>query len=142
MTTSNPPTALAALVTVLLLAVLAPSHAGASEIECEIPFSFVVNSRTLPPGHYRVSEMSAGVLYLRDLVHGAFAVNAPISDRHGIRPRLVFHRYGEDYVLRQVWTSATFGRELPEPRLERELRRAALAANPDATPLRVVVDAR
>ena len=128
--------------TVLVLAVLAPSRAGASEIECAIPFSFVVNSRTLPPGNYRVSEMSAGVLYLRDLVHGAFAVNSPVNDAAGRRPRLVFHRYGEEYVLRQVWTTSTLGRELPEPRRERELRRAAMDASDARSPVRVVVEAR
>ena len=40
--------------------------------------------------------------------------------------KLVFHRYGDQYFLSQIWTvGANSGRELLMPRLERELAKNA-----------------
>jgi hypothetical protein len=146
MAVPNSSTAVVGLLAFLVLAALAPSvSAQATELRCTIPFSFVVNSRILPPGDYRVSDVGQGVLYVRDLVHGAFALNTRVDEENAAadsRPRLVFHRYGEDYVLREVWMGATEGRELPEPRRERELRNAALDAMDPTSPVRVVLGAR
>ena len=40
--------------------------------------------------------------------------------------KLVFHRYGDQYVLREVWTGEGVGRELPESRFEREVLEEAV----------------
>jgi hypothetical protein len=141
MAPSNTTTALAGLVTVLVLAALSPAMADAQDLRCSIPFSFVVNARIMPPGTYLVSDVGQGVLYVRDFNHGAFASNMPVSDREGTSPRLVFHRYGDQYVLRQVFTTATEGRELPEPRFERELERVSLNGAPMAKRVTVVLAA-
>jgi hypothetical protein len=46
------------------------------------------------------------------------------------KPKLVFHRYGDQYFLYQVWPAgATTGRQLPKSRGEREVEEH-LGANP------------
>ena len=40
-------------------------------------------------------------------------------------PRLVFNRYGDQYVLSQIWDGSSAGRELTKGKNERELARTA-----------------
>jgi hypothetical protein len=99
--------------------------AGEEKVRGRIPFSFTVNTKTLPPGTYTVSvDPAQGLLEVRDLTHGAFAISAAFDDRRTPDTKLVFHRYGDQYVLREVWMGGGAGRELPEPRRERELSAA------------------
>lgn len=106
--------------------------AGTEELRCQIPFSFVVNAKTLPPGNYHVDvDVAHGMVELRDLSHGAFALGIALDDPRTPETKLVFHRYGDQYVLREVWTGGGLGRELPEPRLERDLKEGA-AGKPSA----------
>jgi hypothetical protein len=115
--------------------------AGAEELRCQIPFSFVVNAKTLPPGNYHVEvDVAHGMVELRDLSHGAFALGIGLDDPRTPETKLVFHRYGDQYVLREVWTGGGLGRELPEPRLERALAEAA-AGKPTAQMERVELPA-
>lgn len=115
--------------------------AGTEELRCQIPFSFVVNAKTLPPGDYHVDvDVAHGMVELRDLSHGAFALGIGLDDPRTPETKLVFHRYGDQYVLREVWTGGGSGRELPEPRLERALAEAA-AGKPTARMERVELPA-
>jgi hypothetical protein len=111
---------------------LAPTAAGAADLQCTIPFSFTVNTKTLPPGTYSVtSPAGQGLILVRDLTHGAFVLSTPLEGRQVTGAKLVFHRYGDQYVLREVWTGDGAGRELPEPRRERELMVAVPGGNTD-----------
>ena len=62
---------------------------------------------------------------LRDMGQGSFALGIPVDDSRVREAKLVFHRYGDEYVLREVWTATGIGRELPEPRREKDLAAAA-----------------
>lgn len=102
--------------------------AASEELRCQIPFSFTVNHATLPPGTYGVDvDYEAGMVPLRDMGHAAFALGIPFDDSRIRDAKLVFHRYGDQYVLREVWKGTGTGRELPEPRREKEL---AMSASP------------
>jgi hypothetical protein len=99
--------------------------AASEELRCQIPFSFALNKATLPPGTYRVDvNNQEGMVELRDMGHGAFALGIPFDDSRVLGAKLVFHRYGDQYVLREVWTGTGTGRELPEPSREKELAAA------------------
>ena len=121
------------------LAVLAVP-ADAAQIRCKVPFSFTVNGKTLPPGLYVVStETAAGSLLVRGYGHGVFTPTGRVESRTDSSAKLVFHKYGDQYVLRQAWMGGGSGRELPESREERELARATRGEKASARLERVVV---
>jgi hypothetical protein len=105
------------------LAVLA-IPAEAAEISGKIPFSFVVNGKTLPPGTYHVSTSANQALLVRGYDAGVFAMANSMESRDS-DAKLVFHKYGDQYILRQVWLGNGRGRQLPETRQERELIQTA-----------------
>jgi hypothetical protein len=132
---------LAAVAAMMAASGVSVRAAGTEELRCQIPFSFVVNAKTLPPGNYHVDvDVAHGMVELRDLSHGAFALGIGLDDPRTLETKLVFHRYGDQYVLREVWTGGGLGRELPEPRLERALAEGA-AGRPTAQMERVELPA-
>src|SRR5262245_41202578 len=120
----------------------ASASAAAAEMRSQIPFSFKVNGATLPAGTYIVSnELNVIVVRGVGLSHGAVAVTNPLASRDGSEALLVFHKYGDVYILRQAWLGGGSGREIPPSRLERELK---ASSGPNAAALqaeRVVVPA-
>ena len=94
--------------------------AEATDVRAKIPFSFSVNQKALPPGTYTVSSNGASALMIRGASTGAVSLSHAIQNNNQEGAKLVFHRYGDQYVLREVW-SGSQGRKLPEPKLEREL---------------------
>jgi len=120
------------------LAVLA-IPAEAADISAKIPFSFVVNGKTLPPGTYHVTtSFAAGALLVRGTSSGVFAMGTAMESRDS-DAKLVFHKYGDQYILRQAWLGNGRGRELPETREERELIRTARNGSKLASALELVV---
>lgn len=124
----------ASLVGALALVSL-PAEAG--EISAKVPFSFEVAGKTLPPGTYNLSNTDAALL-VRSLGSGVFVMGTRIdsSDRDA---KLIFHKYGERYLLRQVWMGNGTGRQLPVTRSERELISAARSGGKLASTERVVI---
>ena len=72
--------------------------------KAHIPFAFQYNAHTLVAGEYDLSMLSEHILVVRGKNGTAMAAVLPSDQAH--QPgtgRLVFHRYGEQYVLREVW---------------------------------------
>jgi hypothetical protein len=99
--------------------------ADAADLKCQVPFSFTVNGKTLAAGTYDVSTTAAMLSIRRFGGEGAFAVTNAVESRNGNDVKLVFHKYGSRYLLREVWVGGGMGRVLPPSRLERELAAAA-----------------
>ena len=97
----------------------------AADLKATIPFAFTVNNRSLPAGIYDVS-FSGGILAVRGGKDGAFAVTSPTESSTSTSARLVFHKLGDEYVLREAWAGA-YGRKLPTSR--REARRGDVASS-------------
>ena len=108
----------AASVIGVLAAMTVPAEA--TDVRAKIPFTFTVSQKSLPPGTYTVSSTGASALMIRGSSTGAVSLSNAIQDANQQGAKLVFHRYGDQYVLREVW-SGTLGRKLPEPKAEREL---------------------
>ncbi len=108
----------AASVIGVLAAMTVPAEA--TDVRAKIPFSFTVSQKSLPPGTYTVSSNGASALMIRGSGTGAVSLSHAIQNNNQEGAKLVFHRYGDQYVLREVW-SGTQGRKLPEPKLEKEL---------------------
>jgi len=104
--------------------VVSAGAAQAADLKARIPFAFTVHGRTLPAGAYDVS-MSQSVVTVRGLKDGAFVLGNRVESATDRTSKLVFHRYGDVYVLYQAWSGGV-GREMPKPR---EIpRRGELAA--------------
>ncbi len=120
------------LVSAAVLFVIAPLYvtASAAEMNCRIPFSFVVSGKRLPPGTYTIGNNN-GVLMLQSGPHGAVVLSTGTSraaDRSG-HGSVVFSRSGSRYDLIEIWNSDGSGREVrPSPRPKEERARADAAA--------------
>jgi len=98
-----------------------------------IPFDFIVGEKTLPAGRYLVSSAtsdSAGLkIQNQEGKSVAFRLSNPLTERNQQRKvRMVFHRYGQQYFLAQVWSGDGDGRELRRSKLESKVRQE-LASN-------------
>ena len=124
------------LLSAMLLVTLTASAQGQSlayRVKANIPFDFTVGEKQLPAGEYSVARTipSSGDLVLSITDHDGHTkatrlTNATVTLSPKDRSVLVFHRYGDQYFLFQVWTAGeTGGREFPESRSERNQRELA-----------------
>ncbi len=113
---------LLAIGSAILMVALLPAVAQTGRtMLVRVPFGFTVNDRQLPPGKYTVEIFSSGVGMA---LHGPRGVGvlvpafSPISSAstRSFERRLVFHRFGEEYFLAEVWTSERGQKVLPGER--------------------------
>jgi hypothetical protein len=115
------------LVTIGLSAVLGSSLLNAQVSGkigvSDVPFSFRILDRVLPPGNYSVTAHSNGLMELwnTDTQQGMmFLAGAHESGKSD--PKLVFNCYGDRYFLSQVWLgNDDAGRTLAKGHLEKEI---------------------
>lgn len=101
--------------------------AQAKELKVDVPFSFTVNSTSLPAGNYMFDfdPMLPNTLVIEDRTK---SVRARVfilrgSIREGREERLIFHRFGGENFLSEVgFNSAADGVFLPVTRLEKQAR--------------------
>ncbi len=118
---------------VMTMAVLGLSSAFAQQrdtITADVPFAFRMANTVLPAGEYTISQNTlTGVVYLLN-AEGKPSASAVT---HGIAPnisgkasKLVFHKYGDNYFLAEVWASSVYtGWQLRQSAAERELAKGA-----------------
>jgi len=121
------------LVVMMIVAASASAKAQslAYRLTANIPFDFSLAGKKLPAGKYWVSrgQQSNGDLILQiRSVDGHVDISRltiPVVTRDPVsQGTLVFHRYGEEYFLSEVWPAGGLtGRELPKSRAERDLER-------------------
>jgi hypothetical protein len=104
-----------------MLTLSAPAPVAAADIRASVPFSFTVNKRVLPPGTYNVASSNAHSLLIRGYGAGAVVMGQHAEASALTSPKLVFHRYGDEYILREVWMGRSSGYQLPQTSREREL---------------------
>ena len=115
-----------------LCAAVAPANAQLSiPVRAKIPFDFSVGDKKLEAGEYTFSRLSGFSDNKVISVSGADAsahVFQWILGAHVLTPKdkstLVFHKYGDQYFLVQIWTGGEQeGTQMPESRGERTARR-------------------
>ena len=94
------------LTAVTLVAQTTPSQ---RLMKVNIPFSFGVEGHSLPAGEYTIytltPERSVRIVSA-DGKHSAIVNTLPnYASSPSTNSRLVFHKYGNEYVLAQVWTA-------------------------------------
>ena len=123
----------------LATAVVSANAQSANRVMANIPFEFVVGDKTLSAGKYSVqpANASSNALGIQNIDNGMSAVrlsNQTQEDRTKTRVRLVFHRYGQNYFLAEVWNGDSTGRQLLKSRQERAIERE-LASIPSKSQL-------
>ena len=119
---------------IVMVAMVADQSAKAQALtyglRANIPFAFTVGNTQLPAGKYSVSRVlpysGDGVIKINSLGDKASALRTTIPVVTG-KPKdkatLVFHRYGDQYFLFQVWAAGvSTGLTFPLSRTERELQ--------------------
>ena len=103
------------------------AHGFGLGVRANIPFDFVIGTKTLPRGTYTVKLLntSPNVLVIRGRDNGEVALaisNTVLAlDKEDNSPQLIFNRYGNEYFLSQVWRGASLaGKELPKSQQELE----------------------
>jgi hypothetical protein len=118
-----------ALIGLGLLLATASAYAQTGVVKANVPFNFIVNKTELPAGQYRIQPMgiNAGAMAIESpdgKVVKAFLPTACSSPRAQEKSKLVFHRYGTQYFLAEIWRAGDDrGQELPASGLENEVAR-------------------
>ena len=102
-----------------------------TRLRVNIPFDFSVSDKKLPSGKYSVGRARLNsddsILSIADEggQSKAFRTSIPVQTWHEKdKGTLVFHRYGDEYFLFQVWPAGeTTGRQFLKTRREREIER-------------------
>jgi hypothetical protein len=104
----------------------------------KVPFAFNVGSSLMPRDTYRVSKLGGhnDVFMISGFKHSAILLGQPESAGTDDSPRLVFHRYGDSYFLREVRLAGSTGFRLPETRQERDAQERIAGRS---TPEKIVV---
>jgi hypothetical protein len=97
----------------MCLAATAGSARAQDTLEVKVPFSFLVNGRTMPAGNYTISRdnFASSVWLIRGDKGGAFVATVPSAghDPAGNQPSLSFVRHENQYKLSTIWESARDG---------------------------------
>jgi hypothetical protein len=118
---------LLALVGLGLLLATASASAQTMPVKVNIPFNFIVNKAALPAGEYTVQSLglSNTAILLRSTdrqITRTFLSNTCSSSEASTTSKLVFHRYGSEYFLAQIWRAGyEQGKALPKSSREAEL---------------------
>lgn len=118
---------------------VASAHAQslADRVRFDVPFDFTFGEKQLSAGQYSVGrtlpnsgDTILSILDDQGRSKGVMLSHPAMRSRKKTKASLVFHRYGEQYFLVQVWPAgAEFGREFSESKSERNLQRQ-LTSNP------------
>jgi len=134
---------LGAVVAVLLTAVVAPARAQVVDMVARVPFEFYVGDEAMPGDVYHISraQHGSGTLMLRSERKGAIVLAQQGGPYRRLdNPKLVFHRVGDQYFLREVQLVGSSALELPETQGEREAVQR-IASSAPAGVRRVVIAA-
>ena len=121
------------LAMIVVAGVSAQAQSLQYRLTVDIPFDFTVANKKLPAGKYwvnRAQEASGDKVLQISRTDGSVTVNRFSIPVVTLNPKnegsLVFHRYGDDYFLSQIWPAgASTGRALPKSNAERDLERNA-----------------
>ena len=123
-----------ALIGLGLLLATASAYAQTGVVKANVPFNFIVDKTQIPAGQYMIQNVgSSGTAMTiesqdRSLVKLVLP-NACESAQVQEKSKLVFHRYGDQYFLAQIWTAGNDrGRELLKTEQEREIAMSYPAA--------------
>jgi hypothetical protein len=112
---------------IALGAALVATNASAqtTRLIADIPFEFRIGQNVLPAGEYTLQPQGNGAVLVRGSGAGTFFMTQACGGGNVVQEgKLVFHRSGSHYFLRQIWSPGySEGREIGRSALEREMAR-------------------
>ena len=109
----------------------APAAADSlGSIRVDVPFEFSAGQRVFPAGKYTIRQAGVsanGLIQIRsedDKASVFLSTHYAQSVQSRDESALIFHRYGDQYFLFQVWAvGETIGLEMPKSSMERQAAR-------------------
>jgi hypothetical protein len=101
----------------------APVSAQDVDLVARVPFEFTVANSALPRDTYQLSRLDGHpeMLLVRGDRKGVFVRTEEMGrQRDNVAPSLLFHRYGNQYFLREIRLEGNARLDLPETKAERE----------------------
>ena len=105
-------------------------------VKADIPFDFTIGNRVFHAGKYTLRPVTTDtnpVIQIRSEDGQAFRMfltNSAVASEPKDQTALVFHRYGNQYFLYQVWTLGdTIGIQLSKSGLERQAEQGFVSSN-------------
>lgn len=121
------------LLLIVALAFVTAVASANAQSTANVPFEFVAGSKSLPAGHYSITNGTAGgdVVKISATAKAMSVFNLTMRTSNGRgskESRLVFHRYGNRYFLAEIWRAGeTEGQKLLKSREERAIERELAA---------------
>jgi hypothetical protein len=125
------------IVSLLSLVLMGSAVAQSIQVRADVPFDFSVGSTALPAGTYDVSAISEAshtlLVRARDGSASTIVSSNSATRMNGAdKAKLVFHRYGSQYFLSEVWSQgSSLGNQLPKGSREKELAKELAMGHPD-----------
>jgi hypothetical protein len=111
------------------LIVSVPFAQAQSRVKAEVPFAFSLQDKAMPAGNYQIIAQSDRVLEVwnLDVRHGQLLAKQISVQSKDQSPKLVFHKYGDQYFLSQIWDGQNdTGIQLAESKREKEVKMAGI----------------
>ena len=115
----------------LAAAVVSANGQAATFVTADVPFDFIIADKTLTSGKYMVREAMTNAVKISTPEGKSTVIrlsNLAIDKSKKRTARMVFHRYGQQYFLAEVWFGENYGQQLLRCSRERHLREE-LASN-------------
>ncbi len=119
-------------VALLGLALAAPAQAQTT-MQVNVPFGFESGTSHFEPGIYRIHlGSSSPVVRIEGDKSSAFQMAVPgESGRVSDTGKVVFHRYGSHYILKEIWAAGSSScMRTPTSKAEKQLELAQAKSNP------------
>lgn len=122
--------AIALVACVAFVTLAATSSPAQVLIKADVPFEFSAGHGVLPAGEYNITlSSSPSILVLSSGQRGVeIMMPKTTEERNSEATKLVFHRYGDEYFLAEIWSEADGSmRTLRATPRERQLAKAGVS---------------
>ncbi|MBV8436568.1 MAG: hypothetical protein JOY95_03550 [Silvibacterium sp.] len=104
------------------------------EVRATVPFNFVIAGKTLPSGNYEFYTQRNSTILIRNAGQqiAVLALAGQADTVPGYSGRLVFHKYGDSYFLREIHCpTISVNADFPQSKQEKRLHENMAWLGPD-----------
>ena len=95
----------AAILAVASMSAVSHAQGQIDQVKVNVPFAFETGTSYMPAGVYKISMEQNRIMLVKGNTKAALLLTRLDEDRSPVAAgKVVFHRYGNRYFLREVWT--------------------------------------